>query len=594
MKTRRSTDQALGILATGRTLQAVLVTNGPDGPEVVRRLSRQRSLGGAATTTPNHAMAEVPTESFAQDFTIQIGEASSGRELFLSSEFSGLEPVVEPGEATAPATFDLELDDLLAECRDAGYAQAELAFVLHSTDVKYIEVSVPRPAKGAAVDRAVLAEALGTLLKSPFEEERVAFLPMTTVDDASARYLAVVPKGSEPVLPTLRALREDGSPLPPIAMLDAEVPLYAGIIRAARRLREDGAEARGAAGDGAAAEEAPAPTTVLVRAGTEDTLVLFLQGDTIRHCESLRSLTAFDSPETICSRVLLQQDEHGLGDVEQILVLTEGDEARLMQTFELFFATARIESVRDYLPKRTTELLGTSTAALAAATAALRAVARDAYAEAFEEVNLLPDKELKQRRQLRLPVSWPAVVLGILVACTSVFFLATYTRAEGEIGEYHERLQKYAPETLTEDINVLQARIDSMQQLYDTYTRALQVLDTLLLGSDRWSRALETTANEAARARGLWIESMSPEGNTLLLEGNATTRDRIVAFAERTNGVIESLAFSDVREWPVFAFRIRLSVEDDIPEAAKYLREQALPDTPAAGTAGGSAPEPTR
>src|SRR5690606_20920907 len=115
-----------------------------------------------------------------------------------------------------------------------------------------------------------------------------------------------------------------------------------------------------------------------------------------------------------------------------------------------------------------------------------------------------------------------------------------------------------APEEIDADIATLQARIDSMDNLYKTYTRALEVLDTLLVGSDRWSRVRENTSKEASKVPGPWIESFQQRGMSIQLSGNATTRDHVVLFASRVNGTIESLVFSEIREAPVYTYSMTI------------------------------------
>ena len=62
-------------------------------------------------------------------------------------------------------------------------------------------------------------------------------------------------------------------------------------------------------------------------------------------------------------------------------------------------------------------------------------------------------------------------------------------------GKFLLQMRRQLPESQRggpeEVLDELQARIDSMQQMYATYTRALEVLDTLLVGRKvRWERAL--------------------------------------------------------------------------------------------------------
>lgn len=609
-KHSKSAERVLGVAATGRAVHAVLIENGPDGPAVVRRFSRQRTVTAAGYDDTAAKPATASKEQFgnagSDDFTIEFGDgssSSSNANLFLSSEFGGVEEADADEAASHVATYELELSDILSEASDAGYGQADLALSLSAADVTFQEIRVPARKKQHKYDKATLVDALTVQYKGLFDDERVAFMPMTQGDEAEKRFLAVFPKIIDPASATLTALRDGNERIPHVGLIDSEVPALVGLARIASKAfsanQADGSakapvktleDQPDALDDfGAGDDESTQPSdgtihTLVVRAGAEDTLVLFMHGDTVHHCESLRSLTAFDAPETICSRVLLQQDEHGMGDVHHVLVLSEEREAELADTFGMFFPDAVVEQIRLYVPSAGPESEDAATAVVSATAAALRVLDDPYYAWAFESINFLPKKLL--RRKVRLPITWHVVGMSALIVVTTVFFLARYTSAESKIDAYRGRLQDVAPEEVGSDIHLLQARIDSMQQMYATYTRALEVLDTLLIGSDRWSRFLEKTSKEATAVRGLWIETFKPAPNSVNITGNSTSRDKVVNFAERVDATIESLVFSEIREWPVYAFSMKIPMADSLPEAATYLRAQVkLDDAPEGATA---------
>ena len=593
MKKNKSTEYVLGIAATNRAVHAVLLEDSIDGPVVIRRFTRQRARNNGIGKPSLHPGTSDPnTDGFGKstDYTVQFNDGgNAGNNLFLSSEFGGLDNGDADdagGSGGVVSTFEMELGDLVSECVDAGYEDPRVTFSLSASDMTYNELHLPTGEKTKRISHEYLIELLTTQYKGVFDEERVAFFPMTIDEEGGERYLAVFPKATDSVTATLNAMRLQNLPLPAAQLVDAEVPALVGLARIGLRQFQEDPEAALISEDSGApfafaplSEQAsPKPPTdmplnvLVVRAGFEDTLVLFMVGETIQHCESLRSLTAFDAPETVCSRVLLQQDEHGVGDVHYVLLLSEEREQELIETFEMFFPDARVESIRSQLPKMGDGVAGGATAAVAATASALRLLEDPYYTVAFEEINFLPKKLIK--RQVKLPISWSFVSAAVLVVLTLLFFVTSYTKAEVEINKYQIVLQNYTPERTSSDINTLQASIDSMQNLHATYTRALEVLDTLLVGSDLWSRILEKTSQEAVAVSGFWIESFMIQNNELQLTGNATTRERIVAFAERTEGSITKLTFSEVREWPVYDFSINIRVDEELPEAAKYLREQ--------------------
>ncbi len=135
-------------------------------------------------------------------------------------------------------------------------------------------------------------------------------------------------------------------------------------------------------------------------------------------------------------------------------------------------------------------------------------------------------------------------------------------------------LAGYPPEILDADPRVLQAKIDSFDTVTSSYLNALTVLDDLLKGSDQWSRTLEKVSEGTASVRGIWIDNWRPEGNELVIIGSSSSRDRIVDLATMLDGDIESTTFDEIREAPVFSFRMRIPVIIELPEAAIYLRNQ--------------------
>lgn len=591
MAKRKATEHILGVMVTGRGVHGVLLESGADGLRVLRRFMRQRSARlGAGSGLP-----DVEDGGPGGDFTLQIGEGGGsdfGDNMFLGSEFGSLDAgAVESGKATAaaPTTFTLELGDIIAECRDAGYHNPTLTFCAAASDVNMVELRLPgkggstetaatrmrqrragdrAPAKDKAssASRGQLMELLKHQHKGKIDDELVAFIPMVPSEEGMRRFLAVFPKADDAVAATVRALRDqDGRRLPSIRLEDTEVPLFVGLSRAALGLMP---------------ERGPDDVnTLVVRAGAEDTLVLFMEGDQLRQSENLRSLTAFEAPETICSRVLLLQDEYGIGDVHQVLLLSEEREDDLIGSFEMFFPDARVESLRAFVPQLVEETADTVAPGpmIPAVGVALRLSDDDRYAEVFEDVNLLPRSLM--RRRLNLPVTWHVLALLVVLFCTVLFFMARYFSIESQITEHEQTIQELQAQTGSipadiTDARALQARIDSLQALHARYMRALDVLEGLLRGSDLWSRALEETSAGVAKTSGIWIEDWSPAGSNLQLVGTSMERDRVVQLADRLDANIAELTFSEIREWPVYSFKMQVPLENALPEAAMFLRQQ--------------------
>lgn len=611
MKKSAATESVLGVLVSGRSVNAALIHDSGRGPEVVRYFSRQSTtgVGGMAAGSPN-TMSDEDDSGIGSDFSIKFGPAAqSSSDLFLSSEFGspdkdGGEGVATEGGPSFALSFHVELEAILKECRDIGFPDPLVAFSETSSHATCVELRVgsqaeadddakekpkakekgakkpapkSKPKKQARSGKAGLIDQLSEQLGYEVSEECVGFIPMTLAENGQERYLAIVAPDSNPVAATLTSLRSRRTRMPSARLLDNEVAIYVGIARASYYLISSdlsNEQAQERAFGAMPLLPGDSRKTLLVRAGSEDTLVLFLEDDKLLHYESLRSITTYDAPETICSRVLLLQDEYGIGDVQHVLLLSEDREEAIIESFKMFFSDTRVESLRTYVPHLIGEdELSTVTAGDVLATGtALRLVKDELYQGAFEPINLLPRKLLK--RKFQLPVTWHVFALYIVIFISVLFWVSRYFVIDNKVDAKRQSLAQYPAEYLNEDPAVLQARVDSLNSVTEGYKRALRVLDSLLIGSDAWSRSLELASNQVSSTRGIWIDSWRPNANQLVLTGNATSRDRIVELARRTESDIETVTFSEIRDWPVYSFTMRMPISRTLPEAAKYLREQ--------------------
>jgi hypothetical protein len=592
----RTAAPVLGVHVTADTLFGVLLRPTGDGFEPVRQFTRRRTSSGgdAAPSAPElAALGTTPDLAAPADddgVTLRIGEgAGAGSDLFLDSEFTALAGgngslpagFAEPTMRAVPAPIVFELKDLVEECRQAGYERPGLSFCIGSPDVDYAEIVVTdeAPRKGRNGDRDGVAapvkrdRLLSLLPKSdlPYERDRVAFIPMTP-REGHRRYLAVIPRPDEPVAQSLRLLREQaGMRRLSFRAIDAEVPVLLGMTRLA--LPSEAHE-----------------TTALVRVGAEDTLVMLMVGNQLHHCEHMRSVTTFDGPDTICSRVLLQQDVQGIGTVHHVVILSDEREEELVQGFAAFYPDARVETLRDGVAR--VGIAGPHgplpTASLPAAGVALKALLRkDAV---FEDINLLPKalRKVQVGPRMEVAFAWHTLVIGVLLFLSVLFFVGLFLAQQRQIADAERRLAELPTQAELSGPR-LQARIDSLRTVKQQIDTSLRVLDSLLVGSDRWTQTLARTSRAASATGGVWFENWTPSDSGLAVHGYATGRDRIVGLAERLGASIEEATFQQIREAPVYEYRLRMRIPNELPQVAQFLRERARAEADAAAAAGAPA-----
>ena len=120
-------------------------------------------------------------------------------------------------------------------------------------------------------------------------------------------------------------------------------------------------------------------------------------------------------------------------------------------------------------------------------------------------------------------------------------------------------------------------KVDSLNAAYLSYTSALHVLDSLLVGSDRWTRALGSMTESTGSVGRIWLKSWTPiAGERVSIQGNALSRSRIARLAQQWNGSIEMLNFADIQKIRVYSFAMNIPVPSEMPPVALQLRETAL------------------
>ncbi len=562
---------ALGITVSADGLYAVLLERTDEETVVQFRLSSDE-LGEDGGDLPFDDSGEMAPgmEEESDDVTIQFGDdGGGGGEMFMGSEFDDIDGGDDLGAAGDGAdtwNFQAELDELLDECAERGYEDPEIAFCSTTSEIDDVELRLP-PDEGEEGEveedeqglplpaaRSTLIEMLEDQYEGEVEEGRVGFVPMHRTGDGQQRVLALIARPGGPVLSTLSTMQGQTLARSPQArLLDSEVSLYLGLARSILQLPPGTPE-----------------KTILVRSSPEDTLVLFIEGNTLRQSEHLPELTSEDSAETICSRVLLLQDEYGMGEVQHLMLIAEDDEEVLADAFKSYFAGANLRLLRTHLPGGEE----TDTEAYVAATGvALRLLNDPGYAPFFQPLNLLAKKYTPSR--FRLPVGWSVPALLTLLAVTTLGFVWYYFANASAINERRSQLRRLEQQVEQVDQEALQGRIDSLKSAATQYAGANEVMGRLLQGSNKWSAGLATVTGEINSIDGLSVDQWSPEGeHEVTMVGRSTDRSKVVQLAQQLEGEIRELSYTETRDVRLYDFQLTAPLDTTKPAAIEYWREQ--------------------
>jgi len=572
---RKKTTTVLGLFVTDTSVEGVLLSEEQDGKiNLLHRVSKPRSRRGESVLNSATVLPGMKNRS-ESDYTMEVGDGSSqSSELFMKGEFGASGTAVATSDKvrtnvsarkeTTP--FGSQLREITAECREAGHPAPTLAFCIGSSEITYHETvlqSTEEESKQGRInrrDRKALVAKLGESIHGDFDHKRAVFLPMAH-RGKHRRFLAIVPSSSDPVSQALDILSTSSKQkVFKTDVVDSELSLLLSLV-----------------------QHRPEPTTgitAIIRVNATETTVLFLKDGELDKYEQLRSLTSYDSIDTVCSRVVLKQDELRIGQIDEIFVSTEHQAAGAVEGFASFFPESKVYGLAETLTSHNITGINLSDLranSIPAAAVALRSLKGwDSSADADTVVNLLDKKRRSLSSTRKGAYAWHTMVVLLMIFGSTIYYTWTYMTNQDVIDIRNEEIRLNPPEFPTENPVVLAARVDSLQRVYQNHNRALLVLDSLLTGSDKWSSTLDQLSQSTQSIQRIWFKAMTPQGGSIRLEGNALARNRIASMAQQWNGSIEKLNFAEIQGMRVYSFIMSVPIETKLPEVVIYLRKNSL------------------
>lgn len=545
----RSRDKArhtLGVAGTPTGLRGALVRHTADERTILRLFGGVTQTGDASAMLEEPALASIG-DGMASSYG---GDGTGGAvDVFLSSEFGQIQ--VPLSMETEPVGATLMVDDLkkmLAGCRDLGLVDVDVVWSLGTPHFSWTE---DQDKDSSADSRSVRFKVTDGQDAKRHEGEQSVVLKMASGRGNALRQLTAKPRSDEPSSAAIKSIRGTQDSLVRRCVTDSEISSLLALVLTG--MDKD--------------DNAVGEPTLVVRIGEDDVLVLVVEDGLLKQVDVLRSLSVHDGADMICSRVLLLQDEHGLDGLARIYLAGTNDSV-LLSSFGTYFQQAEVLSLSSEIGRMSPSGSVVDAEVLPAIGAAFREVL-----DFTEDDNMLPQPLRQPRRTI--PYSWEVWTLLICLSLTALFFVGRFASQERVITSRYDRI-----EALTHDVqtaSLLQQRIDSLQVAYSVNMKGLDVLDSLLIGSDKWSRTFDKLAQELSDIEGIWIEKWQPAGPVVAITGRATSRDRVVDLAHRLHGTMEEIIYPNEEE-AFYFFRMKAPIIDTLPQAAQYLRDHAAED----------------
>lgn len=303
----------------------------------------------------------------------------------------------------------------------------------------------------------------------------------------------------------------------------------------------------------------PDEVTVVIYVGVEFTRLIFLRGNHFYQFAPILG-EGYDSPNlqnTVYSRLLLEQDNLGIPRIHRIVLAGECKRVN----FREFLAQQLPEPDVDYLltpqldssplPPDQQALLSEYAVPIGSAWKVL-----DPTNPRIYSVNLLPSTVREGQRVFKL--AWHGfLVLGLLFLAT-LFFTWQITQKNREIAEQEEVLR--LKQSQVAENEALSRSIQEIETELGRFRTSLALYDSLVPGSDRWSKLLTQVSHGVEDLNSLWLTDFSTSGERLLtINGFAVYRTRIPRMSSLFEAsVLKEVNVQDIRKQTVYKYKIEV------------------------------------
>ena len=303
----------------------------------------------------------------------------------------------------------------------------------------------------------------------------------------------------------------------------------------------------------------PQEVSVIIYIGIEFTRLIFMRGDQFYQFAPILG-EGHDSPNlqnTVYSRLLLEQDNLAIPHINRIILA--GESKRI--NFRDFLLQQLPDQEVDYLlaPRLdSTELnadqqesISEYAVSIGAAWKVLEPNNKNVY-----NINLLPAEVREGQRVFKL--AWHGYLLLLLLFLSTLFFTWQVAQKSKQIKELREVLtlkegQRAENQTLASSIGVLQEQLTR-------YKTSLALYDSLVPGTERWSRVLTQLSHGVEDLNSIWLQDFAAgQDGVIKLNGFTVYRTRIPRLSTLfDNSLLKEVNVQAIRDQTVYRYNIEV------------------------------------
>ena len=303
----------------------------------------------------------------------------------------------------------------------------------------------------------------------------------------------------------------------------------------------------------------PQEVSVIIYVGVEFTRLIFMRGDHFYQFAPILG-EGYDSPNlqnTVYSRLLLEQDNLAIPRIHRIILA--GESKRI--AFRDFLIQQLPEQEVEYLlaPRLdTTELTAEEQDMLSEYAVPIGVAWRvlEPNNPLVYKVNLLPAEIREGQRVFKL--AWHGYLLMLLLFLSTLFFTWQIGQKSRDIRELRDVLT--LKEGQRAENQTLAGSIQTLQEQLGRYKTSLALYDSLVPGSERWSKVLTQVSHGVEDLNSIWLSDFTAGQEGLIkINGYTVYRTRIPRLATLfDNSLLKEVNVQAIRDQTVYKYNIEV------------------------------------
>jgi len=276
--------------------------------------------------------------------------------------------------------------------------------------------------------------------------------------------------------------------------------------------------------------------SAVVYIGADFSRVIIMKGrDPISFIQAIRE--GYTSPQvcqTLFSKILLEQEEAGIPEIEQIILAGEIGVTRAMEFFQRQFPEAEVKPITPG-PLDTSSLKNEELAVFAnfAIPVALAWERLEPNNESFINVKLVP-RSIKDA-QKTFKVAWHGFAL--LAAIFSAMVVLSYQGFDLSLKIRNLNSSIESKQSTIASLQPELTEIGKLQDQINVHKSNLEFLKNIVQDPYKWSRLFEKLSEDFKKVNRIWIDQIISTRKGFTMVGKAVTRDRVPVLAAGLDGV---------------------------------------------------------